>query len=330
MSIDRTRGLTPPTISSWQLASITTAAIGLVLLTIGALGAIPPLHDRWDPDAPHVVVRNGIGYILGVIPNNKPLTVLHVLTGIWGIAAARDAPSMRLFLGSAAIGYALLAVAGLFPLLRTAFGLMPLFGPNILIHAIVASAAAWTWTSLASAHHPPQERMSAIPADEGVRGAVAIAGRPVHAMLAPFPIAFLTAALVTDLAFWWITLPWYHGDETFFSEGSLWLVGAGLGTGLAATAVGLIDWLVDRRIRSVSGARAHLLLGAATMLLALMNLLVRLDDPRGAILPWGVILSAVTVIVLAPTVWHGLGLVYRQGAGVRHDLGRNDRDPWKG
>ncbi len=56
---------------------------------------------------------------------------------------------------------------------------------------------------------------------QGVPSTAAIAGHPLHAMLIPFPIAFLLGALAADLA------AWGTGDA-FWTRAALWLAGAGV------------------------------------------------------------------------------------------------------
>src|SRR3546814_6826582 len=55
----------------------------------------------------------------------------------------------------------------------------------------------------------------------------AIRGHPIHPMLIPFPLAFLVGVLLTDLAYW-------ATSDPFWARASLWLVGAGVVSGLVA------------------------------------------------------------------------------------------------
>lgn len=53
--------------------------------------------------------------------------------------------------------------------------------------------------------------------DPGVPSTVAIAGHPLHPLTVIFPIAFLAAALGTDLGYW-LT------EDFFWARASLWLI----------------------------------------------------------------------------------------------------------
>src|SRR5947209_3181453 len=84
------------------------------------------------------------------------------------------------------------------------------------------------------------------------RSTASIAGHPIHPMIIPFPIAFLTSALVTDLAFWSTRRP-------MWAEASLWLIGAGIVMALAAAIFGFADFFGERRIRDLSDAWQHMI-----------------------------------------------------------------------
>ncbi len=148
--------------------------------------------------------------------------------------------------------------------------------------------------------------------DDHTRGApskAAIVGHPIHPMLVPFPIAFLTGALLTDLAYWWT-------GEPFWARTSLWLVGGGLVGGGLAAIFGLTDFLTIRRVREHTDGWVHFLGNVAVLALALTSLVLRLRGATVAVLPWGLGLSWTTVGLLLVTGWYGGELAYRHLIGV--------------
>lgn len=145
--------------------------------------------------------------------------------------------------------------------------------------------------------------------NEGVQSTAAIGGHPLHPAVIPFPIAFLTGALVTDVVYW-LT------NESFWAQASFWLIAAGLVMGLLAAVLGLIDFLTIERVRAHSAGWIHAGGNAAAMLLAFVSLLLRLGEPEAAVLPWGVILSAITAVLLGVAGWYGGELAYRHKVGV--------------
>lgn len=139
----------------------------------------------------------------------------------------------------------------------------------------------------------------------------AIARHPIHPMLVPFPIACFTLTLLTDIAYWRSAdLIWLH-----FSE---WLLFAGLVFGALAAVAGAIDLFSHREIRARPPAWPHAIGNVVVMLLAIANSFVHARDGWTAVVPVGLVLSAVTVVLLLVTGWLGGSLVYRHGVGVSH------------
>jgi len=145
--------------------------------------------------------------------------------------------------------------------------------------------------------------------DSGVPSTVAIAGHPFHPLLVTFPIAFLTAALPTDLAYWFT-------EDAFWAKVSVWLIGAGILTGLIAAVTGLLDFLRIERVRQHSAGWLHMGGNVIALVLSLINLGLRLSDPVDSILPIGLILSALVATLLGVTGWYGAELIYRHKVAV--------------
>ena len=136
-----------------------------------------------------------------------------------------------------------------------------------------------------------------------------IAGHPIHPIFAPFPIACFTGALVTDLVYWRTAdMMW----ETF----SIWLITAGIITGVLAGIAGAIDFLGNRGIRALSPGWPHALGNTLALILAFINAFVHSRDGYTSVVPEGLILSALVVLILAFTGWMGWSMVYRHGVGV--------------
>lgn len=142
------------------------------------------------------------------------------------------------------------------------------------------------------------------------RSTARIAGHPIHPMLVPFPIAFFTGALVTDIAYW-------RTENIVWSDFSSWLIAGGLVMGGLAALFGLIDFLSQRRIRAQAPAWPHALGNIVVLLLALLNAFVHSRDGWTSVMPWGLTLSAVVVALMCVTGWLGWSLVYRHRVGVR-------------
>lgn len=136
-----------------------------------------------------------------------------------------------------------------------------------------------------------------------------IGGHPLHPMLVPFPIVCFAGVLVTDLIYWRTVAGLW---ETF----SIWLLTGGLiMTGFAVLA-GLIDFIGSARIRSLAPAWPHVIGNALVVLLSLINAFVHSRDGYTAVVPTGLILSALVVVLMVFTTWMGREMVYRHRVGV--------------
>ncbi len=156
---------------------------------------------------------------------------------------------------------------------------------------------------------------------EGVPSTAAIAGHPLHPMIVPFPIAFLVGALATDLVYAF----WQSGDS-FWARASLWLLGAGLATGVPAAILGLVDFLTIDRARAQRAGWVHFIGNAVVLATAGANLVLRLaTDPLAAVAPWGLALSALAAALLMVTGWMGGELAYRHKIGVLPAAARPSR-----
>ena len=142
------------------------------------------------------------------------------------------------------------------------------------------------------------------------RSTVQIAGHPVHAMLVPFVIAFYTGAPIADLAY-------AHTLDPFWARAALWLLGAGIVASAAAATIGLVDFVVEPKIRELRAAWWHLGGNVLMSLISLLDFVLRYEvgpeaGSRGYI--W---LGFAAFALLLFNAWKGGELVYRHGVGVK-------------
>lgn len=115
---------------------------GIIYLVVGILGFFPVFLTA-PIGAPDLAVDGIYGYLFGIFPVNSLHNIVHLAVGIWGILAYRRYSSARTYSKSLAIFYGVLAIMGLFPILKTTFGLIPIFGNDIWLHALTALIAAY-------------------------------------------------------------------------------------------------------------------------------------------------------------------------------------------
>jgi hypothetical protein len=117
--------------------------LGIVYLIVGILGFFPAMLQPPGPAAPALGVDAGYGRLLGLFPVNVLHNVVHLGVGLWGLLAYRSVGGSIGFARGLAIFYGLLAVMGLIEGLNTTFGLIPIFGNDVWLHAVTALAAAY-------------------------------------------------------------------------------------------------------------------------------------------------------------------------------------------
>ena len=151
----------------------------------------------------------------------------------------------------------------------------------------------------------PQEKLERAPSR------ASIAGHPIHPMLIPFPIAFLTGAFVTDIVFW------QSGNE-LWAHFSRWLIIGGIIMAVVAALAGLIDFLGLKKARQVLSGWFHLFTAVAAVAFSTANAIIRWEEPTSGVLPVGIVLSGIVTVILLFVGWFGGHLVYRHGVGVEH------------
>lgn len=108
---------------------------GVVFLLVGILGLFVEngMGMSADPEA--------TGMLFGLFPVNLLHNVVHLGFGAWGIAASRSFGASRLYgrIGAATYG-ALVLLAFVSP---TLFGLVPIGGNDIWLHAVLALGLAY-------------------------------------------------------------------------------------------------------------------------------------------------------------------------------------------
>jgi hypothetical protein len=117
--------------------------IGIAFLLVGVFGFLSPFVSADPMDRMGLTVQTGFGYLFGLFAINVLHNVVHLGVGIWGIASSRSTLDSIRFARGLTIFYGALAIMGLIPGLNTLFGLVPIFGHNVWLHAGTALAAAY-------------------------------------------------------------------------------------------------------------------------------------------------------------------------------------------
>jgi hypothetical protein len=78
--------------------------------------------------------------LLGMFPVNLPHNVVHLLFGLWGVAASRSFSGAKGYCQIAGVIYLVLAVLGF--VAPTTFGFIPIGGSDIGLHAVLGLVLA--------------------------------------------------------------------------------------------------------------------------------------------------------------------------------------------
>ena len=114
---------------------------GVAFLLIG-VGSFFIFNPTPGPD-PDLKMTHGFGHGLGLFPINTIHNIIHIVFGLWGLAASRSIGGAVTYARGVAIIYALLTVMGLIDATNTTFGFVPIYGNDVWLHALLALVAAY-------------------------------------------------------------------------------------------------------------------------------------------------------------------------------------------
>ncbi|WP_329609825.1 DUF2231 domain-containing protein [Paracoccus benzoatiresistens] len=154
-----------------------------------------------------------------------------------------------------------------------------------------------------------EDPVADLPGFHQTSSTIAIAGHPLHAMSVAFPIALTFCTFGADLFYWWT------GDG-FWARAALWAAGMAFLIGVAAAFTGTLELLFVPGIRARAAAWTHA--GIAVVLLSILgtNWGYRLYGYEDAVLPYGILLSGFSVVMVGATGWHGGRLVFDYHLGT--------------
>jgi hypothetical protein len=115
---------------------------GVVFLLVGIAGFVPQLVQPAEGGAMNMGGHDMV-MLLGMFPVNMYHNIVHILFGLWGLAASRSVGGAVMYARGVAIIYALLTVLGLVPATHDLMGMVPLAGNDIWLHGLLAIVAAY-------------------------------------------------------------------------------------------------------------------------------------------------------------------------------------------
>jgi hypothetical protein len=106
---------------------------GIVFLLVGVLGLITPggMSMEADPAPGHILEMFGVNLLHNIV---------HLAFGVWGLVAMRSWAASKTYFQVAGVIYIVLAVLGF--IVPTTFGLIPIGGNDIYLHAVLGLVMA--------------------------------------------------------------------------------------------------------------------------------------------------------------------------------------------
>jgi hypothetical protein len=117
-----------------QMVKRVAMLFGVVFIVVGVLGfTVPGGMQMGDAaNAPK---------LLGLFPVNLLHNLVHILFGVWGLAAARSFSGAVAYCKLGGMIYLALAVIGL--VAPTTFGLIPIGGNDVFLHTALGVLLVW-------------------------------------------------------------------------------------------------------------------------------------------------------------------------------------------
>jgi uncharacterized membrane protein len=124
-----------------------------------------------------------------------------------------------------------------------------------------------------------------------------LASQPVYATLAQFPAVCFTGTLLTDIM--------YEQTKLFmWNNFSAWLLTAGCIMAAFAGIAGLVTWIKQPHVRKPRFAGLHAICVLVALALSIVNAFVHSRDAH-AIMPEGLVLSAIVFVLMLLATWLG-------------------------
>jgi uncharacterized protein DUF4383 len=123
--------------------------IGIAYLSAGLLGMVPAALTPPPQEAPPVSVTTLYGYLLGLFPVNVVHSAAHLGIGVLGLAAwqadhsRHRITSPKMYARALTLFVGALAVLGVIPGMNTLFGMLPMHGHDVWLHAGTAAIAGY-------------------------------------------------------------------------------------------------------------------------------------------------------------------------------------------
>lgn len=135
-------------------APLIARILGALLLIVGIAGFLPYVTAPVPYDAQVVTLHHDYGMLAYLFPVNAVHDGLHIFFGLWGLVAARKFAKAVTYCRVVTWVYAVLIVLGSIPITDTLFGIAPIYGYDVALHAFILLLAAYAGYGRGSLENP--------------------------------------------------------------------------------------------------------------------------------------------------------------------------------
>ena len=121
---------------------------------------------------------------------------------------------------------------------------------------------------------------------------------PIHGILGAFPLALFCTAFVSDIAY-------ANTAQMQWANFSVWLIAGGAAVGVVAALAGIVEAVRTRGRSRRRGSALHGIVTIAALVVAIVNGFVHSRDGWTSVVPTGLILSAITTVLILVSSWLG-------------------------
>jgi hypothetical protein len=116
--------------------------VAIILGLIGFGGFVPGVSHSPPLDAPSLLLSDGYGFVLGLFPVNVLDCLFYLALATYGFFAWNRLASPVTFARMVTVWFAVATVMGLIEPASTGFGVLPVFGLDVLLHATLSASGA--------------------------------------------------------------------------------------------------------------------------------------------------------------------------------------------
>ena len=124
-------------------APLIARVLGLLFIAAAVAGLLPWIAPVAPFDAVVVTLDMQYRMLFGLFPLNLGHDLVHLIFGIWGLVASRRFDGAVIYLRVLAWVYLVLVILGAIPITNTLFGIVPIYGWDVALHALIVLIAAY-------------------------------------------------------------------------------------------------------------------------------------------------------------------------------------------